>query len=89
LETIGDTYIATTGLFNTIPDKDIRGAAANAIKMAKDMVREVRQIQIPEKSGLQSLEICVGIHVGEITAGVLGERLPKYTVFGTTVNMSA
>jgi class 3 adenylate cyclase len=31
----------------------------------------------------------VGIHIGEVTAGVLGELLPKFTVFGTAVNFSA
>ena len=43
----------------------------------------------PKKNHIHTLEIRVGIHIGEITCGVLGERLPKFTVFGNAVNLAA
>jgi class 3 adenylate cyclase len=55
----------------------------------KNMIRRARWVLISTKNQIQSLEIHVGIHIGEITAGLLGERLPKFTVFGTAVNLSA
>jgi adenylate cyclase len=38
---------------------------------------------------LESMQVRVGIHVGEVTCGVLGERLPKFTVLGHSVNVAA
>ena len=38
---------------------------------------------------LEYLQIRVGIHVGDITYGVLGQHLPKLSVFGHGVNMAA
>lgn len=90
LETIGDAYLCTVGLFEEDPDNNsLAESAANALKMAKEMVREARQIRLPKKSEIRTLEIRVGIHVGELTCGVLGERLPKFTVFGNSVNLAA
>ena len=66
------------------------------------MVREARNVRIPISQGAvhvpwashtfdepETLEIRVGIHVGDITCGVLGQRLPKFTICGTTVNLAA
>jgi class 3 adenylate cyclase len=89
LETIGDAYIATTDMFAEENGKHLRSNAVKALGVAKDMVGEARRVLIPKKNQLQPLEIRVGIHIGEVTAGVLGERLPKFTVFGTAVNVSA
>ncbi|KAL7528589.1 hypothetical protein ACHAXR_002521, partial [Thalassiosira sp. AJA248-18] len=92
LETIGDAYICTTNLF----DEDqfggnIAEAARGALNMAKDMVLATQEVMLPgkKKSMFDTLEIRVGIHIGEVTCGVLGERLPKFTVFGHNVNLAA
>jgi class 3 adenylate cyclase len=89
LETIGDAYICTTSMFDEDDKNDIN-AASNALSMAKEMVKEARRVLIPKKNNsMQTLEIRVGIHIGDLTCGVLGERLPKFTVFGSSVNMAA
>ncbi|KAL3823762.1 hypothetical protein ACHAXA_004855 [Cyclostephanos tholiformis] len=96
LETIGDAYICTTNLFDD--DKfggNVKNAALSALNMAKDMVLATQEVRKPSKLGrrrnsfFETLEIRVGIHVGEVTCGVLGERLPKFTVFGHNVNLAA
>jgi class 3 adenylate cyclase len=104
LETIGDAYLAATNLLEeNASSKDVaRDAAARALAMAKDMVREARNVRIPFSRDavhlpwtahsfdeVETLEIRVGIHVGDITCGVLGQRLPKFTICGTTVNLAA
>jgi class 3 adenylate cyclase len=57
--------------------------ASNALALAKEMIIATRQVPIPNIK--RTLEIRVGIHVGELSCGVLGERLPKFTVFGSSV----
>ena len=89
LETIGDAYICTTPMFDQEEDKNNPVTAENALKMAKEMVKEARRVLVPKKNSIQTLEIRVGIHRGELTCGVLGERLPKFTVFGSAVNLAA
>ena len=42
------------------------------------------QKQIPK-----NLNVRVGLHSGDITCGVLGQKLPKFSVFGHTVNLAA
>lgn len=81
LETIGDAYICTANLFDEEKfDGNAADAACAALEMAKDMVLATQD---------ETLEIRVGIHIGEVTCGVLGERLPKFTVFGHNVNLAA
>lgn len=90
LETIGDAYICTSGMFDEDAVRRDPNVAANALAMAKEMVKEARRVLVPKRnSPVQSLEIRVGIHRGDLTCGVLGERLPKFTVFGSSVNLAA
>ena len=84
--------------------ESVKDSAVRILNMAKDMVRQARHVLVPTSPSLPDgsssllektpkrldcLEIRVGIHVGNVTCGVLGLRLPKMTVFGTTVNISA
>ena len=103
--TIGDAYICAT---NLMEDRDssvgVRNAAIRALAMAKDMVLEAVNTQLPKFSENESddveednsnsdevpsswtkfetLEIRVGIHIGDVMCGVLGQRLPKFTTCG-------
>ncbi len=87
LETIGDAYICTAGLVQQV---DVKDAARRVLSLAKDMIRETRKVFIDrgrrkegrESPSLENPQIRVGIHVGNLTCGVLGQRLPKFTVFG-------
>ena len=87
LETIGDAFICASNLFEDddedfIDDgKRAKEAALRALAIAKDMILEARNVMIPSKND-KTLQVRVGIHIGEVTCGVLGERLPKFTVFG-------
>jgi class 3 adenylate cyclase/GTP-sensing pleiotropic transcriptional regulator CodY len=94
LETIGDAYLCAVGIFEDDNDLDNgRMAALRALDMAKDMVREAQHTVAARRDDslapMEYLQIRVGIHVGDITYGVLGQHLPKLSVFGHGVNMAA
>jgi len=90
LETIGDAYICSTNLMEE-DDDGVQDAAIRALAMATDMVIEATNCKIPCSdsvppvpcSNIDTLQIRVGIHVGDVTCGVLGQRMPKFTTCGT------
>lgn len=89
LETVGDAYVCATNLLKESDDHSpgdeyllAKDAALNALEMAKDMVRQAQHVIIPRSTPVESVQVRVGIHIGEVTCGVLGERLPKFAVFG-------
>ncbi|KAL7517256.1 hypothetical protein ACHAWX_002192 [Stephanocyclus meneghinianus] len=84
LETIGDAYICTAGIDSDSCNKEsIKESAVRILNMAKDMVMQARHVWVPNSEGLlgknpklfDSLEIRVGIHVGNVTCGVLGNAV--------------
>ncbi|KAL7451055.1 hypothetical protein ACHAWC_002901 [Mediolabrus comicus] len=94
LETIGDAYLCTTNLFDD--HMSAKDAARSALNMAIDMIYATQDVSVLAKERgrrkslwLESLQIRVGIHIGEVVAGVLGETLPKFTLFGHNVNTAA
>ena len=66
----------------------VQDAAMRALAMAKDMIIEATEVTVPSLTYTQeswknyTVQIRVGIHVGDVTCGVLGQRLPKFTTCG-------
>ena len=86
LETIGDAYLATANLFDDF--SSLQEAADAALDFAVRMIQAADEVMIPGKR-FESLQIRVGIHVGPATCGVLGEAMPKFSLFGTAINLAA
>lgn len=94
LETIGDGYICATNLLDDHDDsiENSQDAAVRALSMAKDMINEAICVNVPSPESsadplvstdfVTTLQIRVGIHVGDVTCGVLGQRMPKFTTCG-------
>ena len=80
VKTIGDSYLAVCGLSVPYLDHDKR-----AIDCAIEMLGILRRFNL--ERGLQ-LAIQIGIHSGDIVAGIVGKSKVVYDVWGETVKQS-
>jgi class 3 adenylate cyclase len=88
VETIGDCYVAVTGL----PEPQHDHAAIMA-RFAKDIMVRMRVLtkQLELSLGPDTADLCmrVGLHSGPVTAGVLRGQKSRFQLFGDTVNTAA
>ena len=79
VKTIGDAYMVAGGLAQPDTDHDIRMASL-ALEMMKT------SDEILSQTGLS---LRIGLHRGQVTAGVIGQHKPFYDVWGDTVNVAS
>ncbi|XP_065221202.1 guanylate cyclase 32E [Planococcus citri] len=84
VETIGDAYMVVSGL----PLKNGNMHAGEIASMALQMLKNVGKFKIRHIPD-ERLKIRIGIHSGSCVAGVIGVKMPRYCLFGDTVNTAS
>ncbi|XP_055347158.1 atrial natriuretic peptide receptor 1-like [Paramacrobiotus metropolitanus] len=79
VETVKDGYVVASG----VPLRNGERHAYEVVSLAQYILLELeRQKKIP-------LKIRIGIHTGPIAAGIIGVIMPRYCLFGDTMNTAS
>ncbi|XP_015438494.1 PREDICTED: retinal guanylyl cyclase 2 [Dufourea novaeangliae] len=83
VETIGDAYMVVGGCPVRIPDH-----ASQIATMALDLLHQSGKFKLRHLPNTQ-LRLRIGLHTGSCCAGVVGLTMPRYCLFGDTVNTAS
>uniref|UniRef100_A0A1L8DJE6 Guanylate cyclase n=2 Tax=Nyssomyia neivai TaxID=330878 RepID=A0A1L8DJE6_9DIPT len=84
VETIGDAYMVVSGLPIRNADRHVGEIAS----MSLDLLQAVRTHKISHRPN-ETLKLRIGMHSGPVVAGVVGLTMPRYCLFGDTVNTAS
>lgn len=84
VETIGDAYMVVSGL----PKTNGILHAGEAASMSLHLLDAIRKFRIRHRPN-DTLKLRIGLHSGSCVSGVVGQKMPRYCLFGDTVNTAS
>ena len=84
IETIGDAYMVVGDIFRN--DINHKIVIKEIILFAFEILNEIKTIKTPDN---EPLSIRIGINMGNVSVGILGNEIPRLCVVGNAVNMAA
>ncbi|GAX82360.1 hypothetical protein CEUSTIGMA_g9789.t1 [Chlamydomonas eustigma] len=95
VETAGDCYIVAGGLmtvdengfFQVDPHADAQRGAEKVMAFSKALLRCAKTVNMPHNG--EPTTVRVGIHTGPVVSGLIGSKLPKFSIFGDTMNTAS
>lgn len=71
-----------------LPIRNGEKHAGQIASMAIHLLKEIFNFEIAHRPG-EYLKLRIGIHSGPCVAGVVGLKMPRYCLFGDTVNVAS
>ncbi|VDM23672.1 unnamed protein product [Toxocara canis] len=84
VETIGDGYLCVSGL----PKRNGNEHAREIANMSLAFMESLKHYRVPHMPD-ERINLRIGIHSGPCVAGVVGLTMPRYCLFGDTVNTAS
>jgi class 3 adenylate cyclase len=84
IETIGDAYMVVGDIYRSSNNHKL--VIKEIILLAFDLVKSVKQIKTPDDI---PLSIRIGITMGNVSIGILGNEIPRLCVVGNAVNVAS
>jgi class 3 adenylate cyclase len=84
VETISDVYMVCSGL----PVRNGNNHVKEIANLSLELVESMSDFMIPHLRQ-ERPELRVGLNTGPCVAGVVGTKMPRYCLFGDTVNVAA
>jgi class 3 adenylate cyclase len=80
VHTIGDCYVAMGNAGSG--NRDIGQECVNVMKFAHAMINTIQQVNIEYSMGIN---MRIGVHTGDVIAGITGKSIVRYDIYGNDV----
>lgn len=85
IETIGDAYMVVGDLFRHNTNNH-RTVVKEMILFSLEILEKIKTVKTPDDI---PLSIRIGIHIGNVSIGILGNDIPRLCVVGNAVNVAS